>query len=127
MQCACVYIENDGGPEFIRETLPKARKIHLCSECHSKIQPGSIYERAEGVWDGDFRTYKTCLDCKSVRDEFFCDGWTYEQLWNDLYEFINDCLGDPGDDRLAKLTSAALVEVEKILIRYNDTHKEAHL
>jgi len=126
MECACVYIENEGGPEFIKETTPVARKEHICSECRKKIQIKEKYERAEGVWDGDFRTYKTCLDCRSVRSEFFCNGWTYEQIWNDLHEFISDCGGDPGDDRLSKLTPAALVKVDSILKRYNDQHEETY-
>ena len=127
MQCACVYIENDGGPAFINETDPKARKEHRCSECHKTILPGDQYKREEGVWDGDFRTYKTCLSCLSLRDEFFCHGWTFTQLWNDMCEFISECGGDPGDDRLSKLQPAALVEVEIILKRYNDRHEESYL
>jgi len=87
--CACVYVDHDSGPEFSSERIVKARKIHVCGECLREIKPGEKYEYVFGVWDGRRDTHKTCLDCISVRSEFFCDSWFYERIWEDLAEHVS--------------------------------------
>lgn len=85
MECSCtVSIDHDGGPSCCKEVIRTARKTHRCCECLSDINPGDHYEYISGIWDGDPQTYKTCLDCKSVKDVFF-DSWTYTQVWDDFY------------------------------------------
>lgn len=126
MKCACVYVEDEGGSEFIKETYPVARKEHRCTECSCTIGIGDKYAREEGVWDGKFTTYKTCFSCLSLREEFFCDGWIYTHLWQDISEFINDCGGDIGDDRLTSLEPAALIKIGDILKIYNDRIANDH-
>jgi len=121
MDCACVWVDNEGGPEFMKTTTPIARKEHLCSECRRDILKGEKYRIDRGVWDGEFSSHKICLDCLSLREEFFCDGWTYEHIWDDMHMFINECRGDIGDDRLANLTPNTIEKIEKILIRYEDS------
>jgi len=78
--------------ELYRESMPKARKQHVCCECGATIDPGEIYQRVEGMWEGDFATYKTCEFCanvrKKARDDFdlnMDEGFPFEQLW--------DCVG----------------------------------
>jgi hypothetical protein len=62
----CFY---DGvSPAVHTVTSPKARKVHYCSECAVEIQIGEVYERSEGLWDGTFYTFKTCVRCQAVRN-----------------------------------------------------------
>ena len=56
------------GPSAYWETYPKARKEHTCCECLSVIAKGEKYQLFEGVWDGEFSRYRTCLICADVRD-----------------------------------------------------------
>lgn len=59
--CYCDY---DGEPpEFMHETMSKARKEHCCSECGGRIERGETYRATRGKWDGDVKTYKACPDC----------------------------------------------------------------
>lgn len=56
-------------PTLYNETKPKARKQHKCCECGATIEPGETYQRIEGMWEGDFRTFKTCSFCDATRDK----------------------------------------------------------
>ena len=58
---------------------PKARKQHVCCECHGTIQKNEIYCNIHGVWDGQGATYKTCVDCHT------------------LYDSISSMINDPED------------------------------
>lgn len=82
--CCCIQV--DDGPEFSSEQLQRARKPHVCGECQEAIPVGALYERVSGVWDGQFRTYKTCARCANIRDEYFACGWYYTQLVDDFRE-----------------------------------------
>ena len=68
-------------------TDPTARKTHTCYECSRKIEPGEKYERFVSFGDGSASTYKTCLDCLSVRDILFC-RWIFGEIWQELQEQI---------------------------------------
>jgi hypothetical protein len=86
MECSCtINVDHDGGPSFHNENIQTARKKHRCYECLKDILPGEKYEYVSGVWDGDFMVYKTCLDCKSIRDTFF-DSWFYTQVWENFQD-----------------------------------------
>jgi hypothetical protein len=86
MTC-CPLGSNDGdGPSCYKQTVRKARKKHQCCECAQDIMPGQRYQHDSGIWDGSPNSYKTCLSCVEIRDHFACDGFIYEQLWNDLAE-----------------------------------------
>ena len=75
LTCGC-----DGeGPEFVESTHQKARKAHQCYECGKIIDPGEIYERTAGKWDGNFYVFKTCEQCEDLRSSLeslgFCPGF----------------------------------------------------
>lgn len=115
MECACeIHIEHDGGPEYSNIKFPKARKTHQCGECYRDILPGEKYEKITAKWDGDFSTHKTCLDCRSIRDQFFT-SWMYGQIWEHLDNFIADVSGEISESCIAELTPMAREKVcEKI-------------
>lgn len=87
MECSCsISIDHDGGPSCYKEKIRTARKKHRCGECLGDINTGEQYEYISGIWDGGLAAeYKTCLDCKSLRDVFF-DSWTYTQVWEDFFD-----------------------------------------
>jgi hypothetical protein len=81
----------DVGPEFHDANVVKARKAHRCYECRRTITAGSYYESVVGKWDGDFLTFKTCLDCMNIRDGLTCgSGFTYGELWENISEVFDE-------------------------------------
>jgi hypothetical protein len=87
--CACVYVGDYDGPEFCHAERRRARKTHKCDECWREIVAGETYEHVRGKWDGYMSTFKTCGDCLSIRDSFFCEGFMYGGLWEDLHEHLH--------------------------------------
>jgi hypothetical protein len=53
--------------DFATTRQVRARKAHKCGECFRAIDPGDTYERAAGVWEGDFWDLKTCAHCAAFR------------------------------------------------------------
>lgn len=112
--CSCIYDSDGYGPEASTTKIRKARKQHRCFECGRTIEPGEKYEYISGIWDGAPSSYKTCLDCLSLRDVFFCGGWIYGEVWNEFREWLYE--GEiegieaflAGDDmRIERLTPTA--------------------
>lgn len=75
----------------IKIRKPKARKDHACIECGDTIHRGETYEYVTGIWEGKPETFKICLTCVRIRDEYCCDGFLYGGLSTQLWE----CLGVP--------------------------------
>lgn len=107
MECSCVYSGVDEYAEVYRSKFQKAKRNYQCCECREKILAGEKYEYVFGVWDGGPGTYRTCKHCLSMREQFFCDGWHFEHIWEDLRNFIHDCHGDISESKIAKLPSVA--------------------
>lgn len=106
--CACVYVDDlDCCVEFDNKTYPIARKVHICGECGTEIQPGQKYERTANKSDGDVSTLKTCMDCVSLRDEFFCSGYMYTRVLEDLREHILGLEGEIASECIVNLTPKA--------------------
>ena len=85
----CPLSDGDGdGPSCYRQETRKARKPHVCCECHEAIPAGQKYEYVSGIWDGRPSDFKPCLSCKEIRDHFSCnDGrGVIGELWTDLEE-----------------------------------------
>lgn len=111
--CSCVYNEYDGPmADFTHHTTPVAKKTHHCCECGREIAVGEQYERNVGVWEG---TFKVCLDCVSVRDELFCDGYSYGMVWEDLGEHLRAIRGELSSDCMMNFTPAARDKVCELI------------
>lgn len=93
--CSC----NDDGPSAMWESKPKAKKRHKCCECRGWIEPGEVYRRVRGVWDGEARTFSMCADCDSLlswADDMECFCWSFENVHQDVADYV----GESGDDAL---------------------------
>ena len=88
MICHCDYEQ----PSFYRTAAHKARKAHECYECGGVIAAGERYEYVTGVWEGEFRVYKTCAKCVALRTwvtaHIPCACWGHGQLIADLRDSI---------------------------------------
>ncbi len=81
--------------EVLSATQPAARKPHKCIECFRTINPGEQYDRHEGILEGEWMTYKTCLQCLSVREwlAVVCSGWMYGGVLEDIREHFHEGYG----------------------------------
>lgn len=104
MDCACVYVGDFDPPEFYCNAVRKARKEHKCTECGKIIKPKEIYEHTSGKWDGVINRFKTCDDCLSIKDSFFCDGFMHGGLYELLCQHITDCEGQISSEIINSLT-----------------------
>ena len=66
------YVDVDCWVYPIYEIVVTAIKVELCNECGEDINPGDEYFREKFYFDEEFRIHKTCMDCKSVRDNVMC-------------------------------------------------------
>lgn len=106
MECGCSIDMEGEGPEFFSDSEHIAKKEHQCSECLRDILPGEAYRRESGKWDGEFKTYKTCYDCLSLRAEFFC-SWIYGEIWADFRNDVWEANGEFNLSAMARLTPRA--------------------
>lgn len=53
--------QNDGAPDVrvLWNKTPKAKRPHLCDQCHEEIAPGEVYESQGYIIDGEFTAKKT--------------------------------------------------------------------
>jgi len=93
--CSC---DNDG-PSVMWESKPKAKKRHKCCECRGWIEPGEVYWRVRGVWDGEAQTFSMCADCDGLlswADDMDCFCWSFGNVHVDVLDYA----GDSGDKAL---------------------------
>lgn len=57
-------------PSVFNQKNRKARKQHQCCECYSEISSGEEYQFTSGIWDGEPSSYKICLSCVELRDDY---------------------------------------------------------
>ena len=120
MNCSCINIDiDDGESEMdVVEKILVARKEYTCCECGMIILPGDKYEHARGKWNGSFQTFKTCATCKSIRSAFFCNGWSYGRILEDLHDHINDTDGNISSECLSDMPKPARDEVCDMIEEY---------
>lgn len=115
MDCATVHLGLDEECTLLSKDNRKARKLHKCGECNRIIQPGENYVCEVTLFDGVIERNKTCLDCKSLRDNFFQSGWYWGGVREDLYEHIRECHGDISETTVSELTPRAREFVCKVI------------
>ena len=110
MECSCsVDVCSDGAITVLKEKIVTAKKEHKCSECGRKIKKEESYEYASGVWETKLNIYKTCLDCLSLRKQFFKDGFCYNAIWEMFEEEFRDT--EIPESCISKLTPGARAKV----------------
>jgi hypothetical protein len=121
MECSCnIEIDDYDSPSFFDETIIKrATRQHKCTECKRLIEKNERYSRIVGVWSSKFEVYKTCVDCMSVRSEFFDSGFPLGAMWNEVTEYIYNCEGAIPEACLTQLTNSARERVLKIMEEYH--------
>lgn len=107
MECACVAVDVDHFPEFFEANTRTAVKKHKCSECRRIIEAGERYEHVAGKWEGCFETFKMCSDCLSIRSSFFCEGYSFGGMLEELGEHIDCMNGEISGDCIKPLTPRA--------------------
>ena len=112
MECSCTVEVDiyDDGPSCHHEKIQTANKKHQCCECGKRIIPGEKYEYAAGIWDSKAHVYKTCLDCKSLRDVFF-DAFSYTEIWECFYDEFGSITPEVPESCISKLTPGARAKV----------------
>jgi len=106
MSCDCAYVDVDCSGIILEQRLYKARKQHQCCNCGRVIESKEEYEKAVGIWDGDFDTYKTCEACLSLRAAFFCGSYHFD-FYEDLRNHIDYVGGQISSDCILSLTPKA--------------------
>lgn len=122
MECGCEIDLEGEGPSLFTETKPVAKKEHTCCECGRTIMPGEKYTNESGMWFGKFQIYKTCSDCMSVRDEFFC-SFIYGEIWERIAERIDEDGGEISFVKLAELTPRAREQFCQIWEDWQDEYE----
>jgi len=57
------YLSDGGGVAFAPK-LTRAKKAHRCHDCSKEIQPGHLYVKRAGTYEGDFWTATLCASCE---------------------------------------------------------------
>jgi len=112
--CSCIVVDDYDLPDFYVSETRRARKEYKCGECRRQIQSGETYEHVRGKWDGAITVYRTCVDCLSVRNSFFCDGFVHGNIWEVLEEHLDELVrfgNGVADSCIAPLTPRAREQV----------------
>lgn len=86
MDCDCSYDDGERCDVY-NETFPVARKTHACCECGADIPPHQKYHKYSGHWNNKWNTYKTCLICYKIRQEYCYNGF----MFGHLRDVLQDC------------------------------------
>ena len=105
MSCE-IDIDYGNKPDAFKERHRTARKQHMCCECNRLIEKGEKYLYESGIWKDEPKSFKTCVDCESVRNTFFCTH-IYEMVWEDMEQLVYDCDGQLSSEKMERLTPAA--------------------
>lgn len=86
--CGCEF---DEGPKVFEQTLRIASLRHVCCECAASINPREWYHECEGLWDGLWSRFKTCLKCHARREAWHAYEGCRPPI-EDLRNTIQDCM-----------------------------------
>jgi predicted RNA-binding Zn-ribbon protein involved in translation (DUF1610 family) len=91
-RCVSVYYEP---MQYQKDSHVTARKDHDCCECGDAIKKGTKHRVFSGVADGKWETYRFCVTCNQVGHDYFCRGWAFGRMWEDLAEYLGREIVDP--------------------------------
>lgn len=76
-------------PSAFKQQTRKARKSHKCCECHQEISIGEKYDYVSGIWEDNPDSYKTCMSCLAVRDDYWDKTGEFP-----AFEHLKECISD---------------------------------
>lgn len=85
--CVCPA-DNYDPPDIYNVKTVKARKEHHCYECGDVIPVGRRYEYVRALYDGSWSSFRTCLVCVAIREDFRGKGCGF--LHGDLWQSLKD-------------------------------------
>lgn len=103
--CVCqIDVEHDGcSSGFYNKKIRNANKEHMCGECGDPIKKGDNYEYVSGMWEGYLDSFKTCIDCVSIREALFC-SFCHDALFEDLSIELQESLAPVKEECLLQMT-----------------------
>lgn len=109
--CGCVNVYVSDFYEDVANDIIVMKESFFdftCCECGKEFENGDKYERYVGqMYDDEPKIYRTCMDCISIRDEFFCNGWIFTRILEDVENHVEDVGGDISAECLLRLTPRA--------------------
>ena len=76
-------------PDVFNESKRKAKKKHECCECSQTIFKGDHYFMLQGLWDGQWKNYKQCINCSEVGHKLTASTNGCYPLGDLIQELIN--------------------------------------
>jgi hypothetical protein len=113
---SCIVVDFEEAVTVETRDQRKARKMHVCSECDSHIKPGDRYEYVCTLFDGAWDHMAVCMDCTSVRNALFKDGFQFGSMWEDLKWFLED--SEPDFMALNQCTPVARAKIIELFDRF---------
>lgn len=101
------------GPKVYSESYPISRKPHKCCECGGIIFFKEKYHRFSGIWEDRWDTYKTCMDCKAIREDYLkVFAWDEMPYLGELEQYIFDGGYKPDIKRIIEIKDRRGVKVQ---------------
>lgn len=116
-------------PEFTRQRISIARKLHKCCECHKPIPVGMKYWYFVGKWEGDVSAFKQHIEC---RDACYLVQTHYHECIP--FGALREHIGDAGRKNYSDCTKeqrkllatglrASRLKTKEQIKEYNERHK----
>lgn len=107
MECSCEIIcDIDESVVVLFDKIVKSRKQHKCHECYRIIEKGEKYRSEKYVFEGKIDKHNTCLDCNSIREQFF-SSFFYGDIRDMVCDFVAEVDGEIPEKCILKLTPDA--------------------
>lgn len=99
MSCDCAH------PAVYSAKVVRVRKQHKCTECNHRINIGESAEKVDALWDDQFQTVYTCVECCKIRDflkekfpeDICCHGELFDFIWEAGFLFSEDEIEEEAD------------------------------
>lgn len=113
--------------DFATRRSVTARKDHRCGECFRAVAPGETYERAAGVWEGDFWTLKSCAHCAALRviiDKI--DNGFYESMYGGIHAWVENATAHELVYYYSKITDVSLLSLLRWSLQFGRKWRDIH-
>jgi hypothetical protein len=122
MNCSCTAMSVELEDAYWSERKLRAAKLHKCIECGCKIKKEEYFIFGTYIIPGvHIHNSITCLDCKSIQENFFSEGWNIGSLKNDLYNYFDSSwIEDLPSKCISKLTPKARDTVCDLLQEFQE-------